>query len=70
VAAFSATAEVQTPPPSPAPAGKPLTVVTHKVTPFAFEKNGHLTGYSIELWERIARETRLPFDPDSGASIA
>jgi len=59
-------ARAQTPAPSSAPAGKNLTVVTRKVTPFVFEKNGHLTGYSIELWERIVREARLPFDPDSG----
>lgn len=57
----------QTPPPSsPPPTGKPLIVVTRKVTPFVFEKNGHLSGYSIELWERVVREARLPFDPDSG----
>ena len=30
------------------------------------EKNGRLTGYSIEMWERVVREARLPFDPDSG----
>ncbi len=65
-AALSSTAGAQTPSPSPAPAGKPLTVVTRKVTPFVFEKNGQLTGYSIELWERIVREARLPFDPHSG----
>lgn len=69
VAASTLPAGAQTPPPSPAPAGKPLTVVTRKVTPFVFEKNGHLTGYSIELWERIVREARLPFEPDSGYKI-
>lgn len=41
-------------------------VVTRNVTPFVFEKNGRLTGYSIELWERVGREARLPFDPDAG----
>jgi ABC-type amino acid transport substrate-binding protein len=46
--------------------GKPLTVVTRKVTPFVIEKNGRLTGYSIELWERVVREAHLPFDPDRG----
>jgi polar amino acid transport system substrate-binding protein len=45
---------------------EPLTVVTRKVTPFVMERNGRLTGYSIELWERVVREARLPFDPDSG----
>lgn len=60
-----ALAQDPTPAP-PAPAGKPLIVVTRNVTPFVFEKNGRLTGYSIELWERVVREARLPFDPDTG----
>lgn len=64
--ALSSSSFAQTEAPSPSPAGKKLTVVTRKVTPFVFEKNGQLTGYSIELWERIVREARLPFDPDSG----
>lgn len=33
------------------------------------EKNGRLTGYSIELWERVAREAQLPFDPDHGFKV-
>ena len=58
----------QSPTPAPAP-GRNLTVVTKRVTPFVMEKNGHLTGYSIELWERAVREARLPFDPDTGYKI-
>lgn len=58
----------QSPAPAPAP-GRNLTVVTKHVTPFVMEKNGHLTGYSIELWERVVREARLPFDPDTGYKI-
>ncbi len=69
LAAFASTSLAQTPSPQPALASKLLTVVTRKVTPFVLEKNGHLTGYSIELWERIVRETRLPFDPDSGYKV-
>ena len=56
-------------PPTTPPSGKPLTVVTRKVTPFVIEKNGRLTGYSIELWERVVREARLPFDPDKGYKV-
>ena len=41
-------------------------MVTRKVTPFVIEKNGRLGGYSIEMWERIVREAKLPFDPDTG----
>ena len=68
--ALFSSARAQTPAPAPGPNGKPLAVVTRKVTPFVFEKNGRLTGYSIEMWERITREARLPFDPDSGYKVA
>ena len=60
----------QDPTPAPPPAaGKNLTVVTRKVTPFVIEKNGRLTGYSVELWERVVREARLPFDPDKDYKV-
>ena len=32
-------------------------------------KNGRLAGYSIELWGRVVREARLPFDPDTGYKV-
>ncbi len=56
------------PEPTPTPS-ESITVVTRKITPFVFEKNGRLTGYSIELWERIVREAKLPFDPDAGYKV-
>ena len=65
---FASPARAQEATPAPA-SGKPLTVVTRKITPFVIEKNGRLTGYSIELWERVVREARLPFDPDTGYKI-
>ena len=64
-----ATALAQSPTPIPIAAGKNLIVVTKPVTPFVMEKNGHLTGYSIEMWERVVREARLPFDPDTGYKV-
>ena len=64
----AAHAQEPAPPPAASP-GKPLTVVTRKITPFVIEKNGRLTGYSIELWERVVREARLPFDPDTGYKV-
>lgn len=64
--ANSAFAQDPTPAPQVAAPGKNLSVVTRKITPFVFEKNGRLTGYSIELWERVVREARLQFDPDHG----
>ena len=39
------------------------------MTPFVIQKNGRLTGYSIELWQWIVREARLPFDPDKDYKI-
>lgn len=51
------------------PAAPGLTVVTRAVTPFVIEKDGRLSGYSIELWERIVREARLPFDPHQGYRV-
>ena len=66
---FCAAALAQDPTPVPAAAGKNLIVVTKPVTPFVIEKNGHLTGYSIEMWERVVREARLPFDPDTGYKV-
>ncbi|MFN2508792.1 MAG: transporter substrate-binding domain-containing protein [Chthoniobacterales bacterium] len=64
VGCFAAHGQDRTPTP-----GKNLTVVTRIVTPFVFEKNSRLSGYSIELWERVVREARLPFDPDKDYRI-
>lgn len=65
---FAISATAQEPPTTPK-SGQPLTVVTRKITPFVIEKNGRLTGYSIELWERVVREARIPFDPDKGYKV-
>jgi polar amino acid transport system substrate-binding protein len=65
---FAASAPAQEPPTTPK-TGQPLNVVTRKITPFVIEKNGRLTGYSIELWERVVREARIPFDPDKGYKV-
>ena len=37
----------------------PLRVVVKTAEPFAFEHNGNLTGYSVDLWKRVAEETGL-----------
>src|SRR3954469_16518123 len=68
ILAIGASASAQDASPAPA-ATRNLTVVTRKITPFVFEKNGRLTGYSIELWERVVREARLPFDPETGYKV-
>ncbi len=66
---LSAGALAQAPTAAVPPPDRNLVVVTRKVTPFVMEKNGRLTGYSIELWERVVREARLPFDPDQGYKV-
>jgi polar amino acid transport system substrate-binding protein len=37
----------------------PLRVATRQVRPFVFEENGRLTGFSVELWQEIAREMKV-----------
>jgi polar amino acid transport system substrate-binding protein len=44
------------PTPPPEPGSAPLRVVTRVVPPFVFEDNGKLTGFSIDLWQSIAKE--------------
>ena len=39
-----------------------LRVVVKPVEPFAFEQDGRLLGYSIDLWDRIAREAKLEYE--------
>ena len=47
---------------SPAPgdlafAGKTLTVATRTLPPFVIKRNGALTGFSVDLWNALARQT-------------
>jgi ABC-type amino acid transport substrate-binding protein len=51
-----------------APKGK-LRVLAKPVKPFVFERAGALTGYSIELWRRIAQEADLDFEITSVATV-
>lgn len=36
-----------------------LRVATREVRPFVFEDNGQLTGFSVELWQEIARQMNV-----------
>lgn len=38
---------------------EPVRVATRQVPPFVLRENGKLTGFSIELWEAIAREAGM-----------
>jgi len=40
----------------------PLRVVVKPAEPFAFEQDGVLTGYSVELWKKTAAEAGLVFE--------
>ncbi len=46
----------------PAAAEERLKVVIKPVEPFVFERNGQPVGYSVDLWERIARDAKLEYD--------
>jgi polar amino acid transport system substrate-binding protein len=56
---------------APAPA-KRLTVLVKPAEPFAMLQDGAFTGYSVELWERVAQEAHLDFElkPASTAQAA
>jgi polar amino acid transport system substrate-binding protein len=61
MASQAAAAPVPAPAPAPEPAPRPVTVAVHKLEPFVMmTSSGELTGFSIDLWEEIAR--RLDYD--------
>ena len=39
-----------------------LRVATRLVKPFVFEENGQLTGFSVELWNEIAKQINVKTD--------
>ena len=47
---------------SPALAQQKVRVVTKPVQPFSFTENGKLMGFSIDLWEAVAKEAGFQFD--------
>ena len=46
----------------PAFAQQKLRVVTKPVQPFSFTENGKLMGFSIDLWEAVAKEAGFQFE--------
>lgn len=48
---------------------KTLRVVVKPAKPFAFEEDGKLKGYSIDLWDRVARETGVQFSTTVVTSV-
>lgn len=39
-----------------------IHVVTRNLEPFSFEKDGRRTGFAMELWDAVARETKMDYD--------
>lgn len=40
----------------------PLRVYTKPIEPFSFQKNGADAGFTIELWERVAKDAKLEYE--------
>lgn len=61
-----ASAQVPAAAPASAPAatapGSKIRVVTRNLEPFSFEKEGRRVGYAAELWDQLARETKLDYE--------
>ena len=38
------------------PKEEKLLVATRLIRPFVYEQQGHLTGFSVELWQEIAKQ--------------
>ena len=67
ITGISAPLSAQQPAPAPAataPAatGKKLRVLVKPAEPFSFEKNGQISGYSVDLWKRVAEDAGLTFE--------
>ena len=42
--------------------GAPLRVYTKPIEPFSFQKDGKAQGFSIELWDRVAKEAGFQYE--------
>ena len=48
--------------PAAAPAGGKVRVITRDLEPFSFEKEGRRVGFAAELWDQLARETKVDYE--------
>jgi ABC-type amino acid transport substrate-binding protein len=48
--------------PAPTPTGPPIRVYTKPIKPFSFQEDGANKGFSLDLWERVAREANVPYE--------
>lgn len=53
----------------PATSPKKLTVLIKPAKPFAFDKGGEPAGYSVDLWKRVAEETKLAYEFKTVATV-
>lgn len=53
----------------PAASPKKLTVLIKPAKPFAFDKGGEPVGYSVDLWKRVAEETKLAYEFKTVATV-
>lgn len=53
----------------PAAPPKKLTVLIKPAKPFAFDKGGEPAGYSVDLWKRVAEETKLAYEFKTVATV-
>ncbi len=49
-------------PATPPEAGQKIRIAVKPARPFSFEEKGQLTGYSIDLWTRIAKDIGITFE--------
>ena len=68
VAAGCAALHAQAPSDGPATPGE-LRIVVKPAKPFAFEVDGKLQGYSVDLWERIASDAGIKFTAKVVATV-
>src|SRR4026207_1738586 len=47
-----------------------LKVYTKPIEPFAFQKDGKAEGFSIELWDRLAKDTNVECELWWGESVS
>ena len=55
--------------PTPAP-DRPLCVATGRIAPYVIPEGGRLTGFSIDLWNELARRLRVEFAWTDVGSLA
>jgi ABC-type amino acid transport substrate-binding protein len=48
--------------PAPTAPVRTLQVYTKPIEPFSFQKDDKAAGYSLDLWERVAAEAKLPYE--------